>query len=33
MFAAKDMGGDAIVSDNETYEKKNINRPAAAIVG
>ncbi|MBP5178439.1 MAG: GGDEF domain-containing protein [Lachnospiraceae bacterium] len=33
MFAAKDMGGDSIVSDNETYEKKNINRPAAAIVG
>lgn len=33
MFAAKDMGGDTIVSDNETYEKKNVNRPAAAIVG
>lgn len=33
MFAAKDMGGDTIVSDNETYEKKNINRPAAVIVG
>ena len=33
MFAAKDMGGDTIVSDNETYEKKNVNRPAAVIVG
>ena len=33
MFSAKDMGGDAIVSDEGTYEKKNAVRPVAAVVG
>lgn len=31
MFSAKDMGGDAIVSDSEVFEKKTVARPAAAI--
>ena len=31
MFSAKDMGGDAIVSDSEVFEKKAVARPAAAI--
>ncbi|MBR4780576.1 MAG: GGDEF domain-containing protein [Lachnospiraceae bacterium] len=33
MFTAKDMGGDTIISDEETYEKKNTVRPVAAVVG